>query len=209
MDKRKQLRIINDLLDRCGDCPLRYADNYGNPDNVHGHCPLYHQIRAEGKKLVAAETVEIVEKRSYKQRNTIDLTIAEYEKLHRQGLIDDEIAVLKNVSYGTLGNWKRKHDVHSSRVKKSVNLTVDEFNKLRSEGKSVKEIRTAVGAAESTFRRWRSENGLTETKTDPACSDDEILQALIDHRPYYWIYKTYGVGYPRIERIAREHGIAR
>jgi transposase len=207
MDKRKQLRIINDLLDQCGDCPLRYADNYGNPDNVHGHCPLYHQIRAEGDRLIAAETVE---KKPYKPRTTLEMTIAEYQKLHRQGLIDDEIAVLKNVSYATLGNWKRKYNIHSQRLKKPVNLTVEEFNKLRAEGKSVKQIRKEVGATESTFRRWRIENGLLDGHSSkPKYTDDQILKLILDNRSNWWINKHYGVSHDRIRRIARDHGIAR
>lgn len=151
MDKRKQLRIINDLLDQCGDCPFKLVG--GSPDKVHGHCELYHRIRAEGKKLGAGQRV-------YKPKVKLDLTVPEYWKLHNSGTTDEDIAFAKEVSPQQLSNWKNNHGVRTKRTRQVVNLSVDEYKRMRKQGMTVRKIRRDAGATQSVFRRWRQENGL-------------------------------------------------
>jgi hypothetical protein len=110
MDKRKQRRIINDLLDQCGDCPKRLIA--GKPDTICGHCTLYHKIRAEGKKLGADGP-------RYKTRVKINLTVPEYWKLHNDGITDEAIAFAKDVSPQQVASWKKRHGISSKRVRRT------------------------------------------------------------------------------------------
>jgi hypothetical protein len=200
MDKRKQLRIINDLLDQCGDCPKRLIA--GKPDKICGHCALYHKIRAEGKKLGADGP-------RYKTRVKIDLTVPEYWKLHNDGITDEAIAFAKDVSPQQVASWKKRHSISSKRVRQTVNLTVDEYKRMRKQGMTVRQIRNKVGSTQVVFDRWRKENELVGDAEKNVATDEQVLQALMDHKTYWWITKHLHCHYQRAERLAKEHGIAR
>jgi hypothetical protein len=155
----------------------------------------------EGKKLWTQEPV-------HKPRKTIDLTVPEYWKLHNNGLPDEEIAFEKGISQSLIHTWKARNGIRTTRVQRSISLTVSEYKKLRADGWTVLAIRKKVGATESVFTRWRTENGLVDAAKE-TCTDAEILQAIVDGKPYWWIRENLHCGPNRIKRVKDRNGIAR
>jgi hypothetical protein len=201
VDKHKQLQKINDLLDQCGDCPKRLIA--GKPDKICGHCDLYKKIRAEGKKLDRERPA------AHRPRTIIELTIPEYLGLHSNGESDEDIAFLKGVSPQQIASWKSNHGVKTKRIRQTVNLTVDEYKRMRKQGMTVRQIRNKIKSTQVVFDRWRKENGLVGDAEKNVATDEQVLQALKDHKSNWWIAKYLHCHYQRAERLAKEHGIAR
>ncbi|TGA95652.1 hypothetical protein E4665_17745 [Sporolactobacillus shoreae] len=95
MDARKKQRlIVQDLLDRCNGCPLQADQRGEHPDQIHGGCPLYTEIREAGKALDALQKPEEPK-----------LTPEKYYALKQKGWKDQEINKKLHMS---VYNWKLK-----------------------------------------------------------------------------------------------------
>ncbi|MCO7175541.1 hypothetical protein ACFP7A_00890 [Sporolactobacillus kofuensis] len=201
MDKHKQIQIINKLLDQCGDCPLRYRQD-GHPDKVHGHCALYHEMRKVGKPLWA-------EKHRDKYVKLV-ISSDEYMELRNIGFNDEEIAFEKGVSTSTIRRWKQKNGIRVGRSKYKSKIDKIDYEELVKEGLRPSQIQKRLGVSRGQLELFRHANGYKlDGLRKPLSSDKEILQAIIDKKSNWWIQKYLHAGAKRVNRIAREHGIAR
>lgn len=203
MNKRKQLQKINDLLDQCGDCPKRLIA--GKPDTICGHCTLYHKIRVEGKKLWPREEVNAVGRKAF------DMPEAEYFALREKGFNDEEIAFEKEVSSAAIKTWKKRKDIHITRQRpkpqKSINPKV--YEQLANRGLKTSQMAEQLGVSISKLKQFRQSHGYSGERRQPIHSDEEVLQAMVDKRSYWWIQKHLRCGRARADRLAEEHGITR
>lgn len=196
-DDKRALRIhIQDLLDKCNGCEFNGV--LSAPDLVHGHCPLYKEIREAGDKLAKMQRAEY---------GKLEITVPEYWKLHHEGLTDEDIAGLKHVNQSTIGHWKKKNGVRPEK-QKPFPLTVEEYKRLSKEMND-KQLTKKLGLNHSTFVSWKKRNDLCVLNPKIRVSDDKVLQMIINGKSDWWITKHWGVGKARIFRIKKEHGIAR
>lgn len=198
-DDKRALRIhIQDLLDKCEGCEFKSV--LSAPDLVHGHCPLYKEIRAAGDKLGQ------MQRAAY---GKLEITVPEYWKWHNEGMTDEDIAGLKHVTQGTLGKWKNKVGVKTDRVYQPKEISTEDYNRLISEGKNLVAISKELGINAKQLYAWRKRHGIAVNKSRIRSTDEEVLKAIIDGQSGWWIQKHLGAGKARIFRIKKEHGITR
>lgn len=204
MDKRKQLQIVNDLLDQCGDCPKRRM--VGTPDRVCGGCDLYHKIREAGQPLWGDEV-----RRGRPSKNfRFELDKGEYFRMRDDDLSDEDIAYELDVSARTIWQWKKRNGIHTKPKSRKMKLDKVSYEQLVSEGITITEICKILKVSRSTLLKWRKQNGYAiQNQGGAAYSDEEVLQAIIDNKSYFWIQKHLRAGVQRVKRIAAEHGITR
>lgn len=203
--KAASLRVhLQDLLDRCGDCPKRTAT--GPPDTVHAGCPLYTEIRAAGKELANLE--QISGENNYYQ--TLEMSIPEYYGYRSRKLTDERIAELKETSIYQVSHWKKSNGIITSRIGsnlRKIDFSVDEYKKLKAKNMPDQKIRERLHLSRYAFENWKIDNGLPLRKVNDKRKDEEIIPWIRKGKSAYWIEKHLHVGQRRAQRLVRQYKI--
>ncbi|MDX8367835.1 MazG-like family protein [Cytobacillus sp. IB215665] len=103
MNKKKARLRVNNLLDRCQDCPIKptKVESVSHVEAVCNGCTVYQELLQLGKFLGTEK-----KKGVGKVPKALDLSVGEYFSLKKKGLKEKEIAEIKGVTKQRIYNWK-------------------------------------------------------------------------------------------------------
>ncbi|MFT8709472.1 MAG: hypothetical protein ABF820_08595 [Sporolactobacillus sp.] len=147
MDKHAIRIEINNLLDaHCKDCKLVVGQD---TLPICKTCPYYKILRQLGDRLITDSD----KSSDRKVRKSLYLTACEYLNFKYSGMMDQEIARLKDVTHPTLSKWKRRHKEELQMP--NTLMTVDQYKGFVAKGLDASKIAAELKTTKQAIYAWK------------------------------------------------------